>query len=168
MRYFAPDDDSWSEVSDAPPPPSLQFDPEAPSVLIVGPDETAVELSGASVDPDADTIHSLTVVDPSAFTAEPLCAVYVQDQTLDVEDRRSPEAPAAHADALPPLRSALNEILIPVYVDDAVTEATEALDGWVVLQTVQYDDGPDAPPTYVRVAVFAEGTLQMEAEHGTL
>ena len=168
MRYFVPDDDSWSEVSDAPPPPFLQLDPEAPSVSIVGPDETAVELSGAPVDPDADTIHTLTVVDPSALTAEPLCAVYAQGQTLDLEDRRSPHAPTAHADALDRLRSALAEILIPVYVDDAVTEATESLDGWVVLQTVQHDDGPDAPPTYVRVALFEEGTLQMEAEHGAL
>lgn len=164
MRYFVPDDDSWSEVSDAPPPPSLQFDPEAPSVSIVGPDETAVELSGAPVDPDADTIHTLTVVDPSAPTAEPLCAVYVQGQTLDLEDQRSPNAP----DALDHLRSALDEILIPVYVDDGVTEATDAIDGWVVLQTVQHDDGPDAPPTYVRVALFEKGALQMEAEHGAL
>jgi hypothetical protein len=38
----------------------------------------------------------------------------------------------------------------------------------VILQTVQHDDGPDAPPTYVRVALFEEGTLQMEAEHGAL
>jgi len=168
MRYFAPTDESWHEVSHAPDPPYLQFEPEAPSISIVGSDDTTAALAGAPVDPDADTIHTLTVVDPSSLTAEPLCAVYVQGQTLDLEDRRSPGAPAAHADALDQLRSALDEILIPVYVDDAITEATDAIDGWVVLQTVRHDDGPEAPPSYVRVALFEEGTLQLEAEHGAL
>jgi len=168
MRHFAPADASWSEVSAPPDPPYLQFDPEAPAVSIVGSNDTAAELAGAPVDPNADTIHTLTVVNPSSLAVEPLCGVYVQGQTLDLEDRRSPEGPAAHADALDHLRSALDEILIPVYIDDAITEATDTLDGWIVLQTVRHDDGPDAPPTYVRVGLFEQGTLQLEAEHGTL
>ena len=167
MRYFAPADDSWSEVPSAPSPPYLRLDPEAPAVSFVGPQEAVAELSAAPVDPDADTIHTLSVVDPS-FIPQPLCAVYVQGQTLDLEDRRSTDAPDAYADALDHLRSALDEILIPVYIDDAITETTETLDGWIVLQTVQYDAPPPAAPTYLRVALFEQGALRMEAEHGAL
>jgi len=168
MRYFAPATTSWNELSDAPDPPYLQFRPETSSVSIVGTDNAEVTLSGAPVDPDADTIHTLTVVGPSSFSAHSLCAVYVQGQTLDLEDRRPPEGPSTHADALNHLRSALDEILIPVYIDDAITEATDALEGWVVVHTVQHDEGPSAPPTYLRVALFERGELQMEAEEGAL
>jgi len=168
MRYFAPETDSWSEVSDVPSPPYLQFRPQDASASIVGADDASVEVSGAPVDPDADTIHTLTVVNPSSYSVQSLCAVYVQGQTLDLEDRRSPEGPSAHADALNHFRSALDEILIPVYVDDAVMEATESLEGWVVLHTVRHGEGASSPPTYLRVALFEDGELRMEAEEGAL
>ncbi|MEF8817091.1 MAG: hypothetical protein V5A58_09895, partial [Salinibacter sp.] len=86
----------------------------------------------------------------------------------DVEDRRTTDAPPSHAEALRQLRSALDEILIPVYIDDAIEEISEGGDGLFVLHTVQHGDGRDAPPTYFRVAIFRDGNLVLETEHGSL
>jgi hypothetical protein len=66
------------------------------------------------------------------------------------------------------LRSALDEILIPVYIDDAIEEMSETVDGLLVIHTVQHDDGRDAPHTYFRTAVFQDGDLLLEAEDGAL
>jgi len=169
MRYFAPRNGTWNET-DAPPdaPPYIQVDEGAATVDFVGAPDDPVRLAGAPVDPDADTIHTVMAVDASLDQGYPLCAVYVRGQSLDVEDRRPAGAPPAHANAVDQLRSALDEILIPVYIDDALEEMSEGLDGLATLHTAQYDDGPEAAPTYFRVSVVDDGSLLLEAEHGSL
>ena len=171
MPYFVPQDGDWTETEtspEAPPPPFVEIDPDAPSVHFVGPDDESYRLTGAPVDPSADTIHTVAAIDSTLAHGHPLSAVYVRDRTLDVEDRRPPDAPAAHADAVDRLRSALDEILIPVYIDDAVMETGESLNGLLALHTVQYDDGADAACTYFRTSLFDGEELLLEMERGAL
>ncbi|WP_263808057.1 hypothetical protein [Salinibacter sp.] len=168
MSYYVPHQDAWTEASSPPEPPYLDVDAETATLHFVGGPDASVDVTGAPVDPSADTIHTVTVVDPSLRVGAPLCALYVRGTTLDVEDRRAPDAPPAQADALDQLRSALDEILVPVYIDDALEEIGDTLDGLLVLHTVQHDDGRAAPPTYVRVAIIQDGDLVLETEHGAL
>lgn len=168
MRYYTPKNGSWTETKTTPDaPPHIEVDPDAPATRFVGPDGS-YRLSGAPVDPSADTIHTIAVIAPDLSHGHSLSAVYVRDRALDVEDRRPPDAPAAHADAVDRLRSALDEILIPVYIDDAVVEAGENLDGLLALHTVQHDDGAEAPYTYFRTSVFDGDELLLEVERGAL
>jgi hypothetical protein len=169
MLYFVPQNGDWTETETSPgAPPYVEVDPDASSVRFVGLHDESYRLTGAPVDPSADTIHTVAAIDSTLAHGHPLSAVYVRDRTLDVEDRRPPDAPAAHADAVDRLRSALDEILIPVYIDDAVMEAGEPLDGLLALHTVQYDDGADAPCTYFRTSLFGGEELLLEVERGTL
>ncbi|WP_263840418.1 hypothetical protein [Salinibacter sp.] len=168
MSYYVSQNEQWTETSSLPNPPYLDVDAEAAALDFVGGPDASVEVTGAPVDPAADTVHTVATVDPSLRKGSPLGALYVRDTDLDVEDRRAPDAPPAHADALDQLRSALDEIMIPVYIDDAIEELGEPLDGLLVLHTVQHDDGRDAPPTYFRAAIFEDGNLVLETEHGTL
>lgn len=168
MSYYVPQNEEWTKTSSPPDPPCLNVEAETATLHFVGDSDSSVEVTGAPVDPAADTIHTVTVVAPSLRAGAPLCALYVRGTDLDVEDRRAPDAPPAHADALEQLRSALDEILVPVYIDDALEEIGDAIDGLLVLHTVQHDDGRDAPPTYFRVAIFEAGNLVLETEHGTL
>ncbi|WP_263788632.1 hypothetical protein [Salinibacter grassmerensis] len=168
MPHYVPQADEWAEASSPPNPPYLTVDPETATLRFVGGPEAAVPVPGAPVDPAAGTVHTVVTVDPSLRTSAPLCALYVREDNIDVEDRRSPDAPQAHADALDQLRSALDEILIPVYIDDAIEELDNTVDGLLVLHTVQHDDGRDAPPTYFRAALFRDGHLVLETEHGAL
>lgn len=169
MRYFSIHDAPWTETESPPDaPPYLQVDAETATVELIGGDDSPIRLTGAPVDPDADTIHTVMAVDASLAQSYPLCAVYVRGQLLDIEDRRPADAPPAHADAVAQLRSALDEILIPVYIDDAIEEVSTGLDGLMLLHTAQYDDGPDAPPTYFRISAVEDEQLLLEAEHGSL
>ncbi|MFP4227699.1 MAG: hypothetical protein ACLFTE_02600 [Salinivenus sp.] len=168
MPYIRPHADDWVEVDSSPnEAPYIEISEAPPEVHIIGASDT-YSLSGAPVDPSADTIHTLAVVNPDTGRGSPLCAVYVQDRTLDVEDRRPPDSPPAHADAVDRLRSALDEILIPVYIDDALHKVSQGLDDALLLHTVQYDDGPEAAPTYFRVSAVQKDTLQFELERGAL
>jgi hypothetical protein len=62
----------------------------------------------------------------------------------------------------------MDEILIPVYIDDAIEELSGSLDGLVGLHTAQYADPPQASCTYFRTSVFKNETLLLEAERGSL
>jgi hypothetical protein len=168
MRYYVPQDPSWTEASSPPDPPYLTVDAEAATLQFMGGPDASVRVAGAPVDPSADTIHTVSSVAPSFREGAPLCAIYVRGQDLDVEDRRSSDAPSSYADAVERLRSALEEILIPVYIDDAIEEMSETVDGLLVIHTVQHDDGRDASHTYFRTAVFQDGELLLETEDGTL
>jgi len=168
MSYHALRDGNWTEMSSAPDPPYIEVDQETATLHFVNGSDSSVHFTGAPVDPDADTIHTVMRVDPSLRECAPLCAIYVQGTNLDLEDRRSTDAPSSHADALDQLRSALDEIMIPVYIDDAIEEISETLDGLIALHTVQHDDGRDAPSTYFRTSVFQDGELLFEQESGTL
>lgn len=168
MSYYIPQEGSWRDVSSPPDPPYLNVDTAAATLHFVGGPDASVQISGAPVDPAADTIHTVTSVASSFREGAPLCAVYVRDRTLDVEDRRGADSRSSHAEGVAQLRSALDEILIPVYIDDAIEEVSETVDGPVVIHTVQHENGRDAPPTYFRTAAFQDGELLLETEHGTL
>lgn len=168
MHYFRLHPETWTEADSAPDDaPYVEIDEEAPAVRFVSPSGDAYRLSGAPVDPSADTIHTVALVTPNAGQGAPLCAIYVHDRTLDLEDRRGPDAPPAHADAVDQLRSALDDILIPVYIDDALEEVSDGMEGVLALHTVQYADTTGAP-SYFRTAAVRDGALRMEAEWGEL
>lgn len=168
MPYIRPHPTDWSDVN-APPgePPYLEISETPPEIHVIGTSDT-YQLSGAPVDPSADTIHTVAVVDPHTGRGAPLCAIYVQDRALDLEDRRPSDAPSVHANAVDRLRSALDEILIPVYIDDALQESSQGLEDAVLLHTVQYDAGPDAAATYFRMSAMQDETLRYEWERGSL
>ena len=168
MSYYVPRDGDWTESSSPPDPPYVEVDDETASLHFFSDPDASVQFPGAPVDPDADTIHTVMRIAPSLREGAALCAIYVRGTDLDLEDRRSPDAPSSHADALDQLRSALDEIMIPVYIDDAIEEISETLDGLIALHTVQHDDGRDAPSTYFRTSVFQDGELLFEQESGTL
>jgi len=168
MSHYAPGDGNWKEYTSLPAPPYLEVDDKTATLRFVSGPDASVEFTGAPVDPDADTIHTVMWADPSLREGAPLCAIYVRGTDLDLEDRRTTDAPSSHANALDQLRSALNEIMIPVYIDDAIEEMSETVDGLLALHTVQHDDGRDAPFTYFRTAVFQNGELLLEEEFGTL
>ena len=168
MNYFVPRGGDWTTVSSPSDPPYIEVDEETATLRFISGAEASVPFTGAPVDPDADTIHTVMRIDPSLREGASLCAIYVRGTDLDLEDRRSPDAPSSHADALDQLRSALDEIMIPVYIDDAIEEISETLDGLIALHTVQHDDGRDAPSTYFRTSVFQDGELLFEQESGTL
>jgi hypothetical protein len=168
MQYFHSQTTGWTATESLPDDaPYVEIDETAPTVRFVGPSGDEYRLTGAPVDPSADTIHTVALVDLEQGQGTPLCAIYVRDRTLDLEDRRSPDAPPSQADVLDQLRSALDDILIPVYIDDALEEMSEGVDKAVAIHTVQYDDTPDAP-SYVRTAVVRDGELLLEAEWGEL
>lgn len=168
MQYFTFDSTEWAASSTAPAdPPYVEIDEDAPAVRFVGGSGQAYRLSGAPVDPSADTIHTIAEVAPNEGRGSPLCAIYVHDRTLDLEDRRAPDAPPAQADMLDQLRSALDEILIPVYIDDALEEVSEGREAVLALHTVQYTESAHTP-SYFRAAAVRNGDLLMEAEWGAL
>lgn len=169
MSHYVQHEGDWMEASsESPDPPYIGVDDDTATVHFVGAPNEPVSVSGAPVDPDADTIHTVMSVDSSLRHGSSLCAVYVRGRDLDLEDRRSPTAPPSLADAVSQMRSALDEILIPVYIDDAIEEISETIDGLVALHTVQHDDGREAPYTYFRTSIFQEGTLLLEEEHGSI
>lgn len=168
MSYYVLRNGDWTEISSAPDPPYVEVDEEAATLHFFSSPDASVQFTGAPVDPDADTIHTVMRITPSFREGAALCAIYVRGTDLDLEDRRSTDAPSSHAKALDQLRSALDEIMIPVYIDDAIEDISETVDGFVALHTVQHDNGRDAPHTYFRTAIFQDGGLLLEEESGTL
>ena len=168
MSYYVPRDGDWTESSSAPDPPYVEVDDETATLHFISDPDASVQFPGAPVDPNADTIHTVTRIAPSLREGGALCAIYVRGTDLDLEDRRSTDAPSSHANALDHLRSALDEIMVPVYIDDAIEEMSEAVDGLIAIHTVQHDNGRDASHTYFRTAVFQDGELLLEEEFGTL
>ena len=172
MTYFVPHDGDWIEVADAPDaPPYIEIDDSgdpAPTVRIVSSPDASYTVSGALPQADPDTIHTVAIVDPATGTGRQLAAVYTHDSEITVEDLRSPDTNVRYDDGLlDGFRADLDEILIPVYIDDAIDSLSEEVDGLVVLHTAQYD-APDGGCSYFRTSVFEDGALQLEAEQGSL
>jgi hypothetical protein len=169
MSYYTPRDGDWTRRSDPPADaPYIEVDETAPTVRFVGGPESSVELSGAPARSDAETVHTLMIVASDLTDGTTLCALRAEDNDLTVEDRRPPDARTRFADAFEQLQAAMDEILIPVYIDDAIEELSETVDGLVALHTAQYADPPQASCSYFRTSVFEDGTLLLEAERGSL
>lgn len=168
MTYYTPDEDTWSVVSEAPAnPPYLEIDGESPVLRFVGPSDV-FQLEGAPARSADETVHTIALLDPSLDTGMVLCALRAEGQDLTVEDRRPPEARDRHAEAFEQLQSALDEILVPVYIDDALEEISESVDQFVALHTAQYASPPRDDNTYFRTSLVQDGKLLLEEERGAL
>lgn len=168
MRYYVPGNDDWTFVPEPPAdPPYFVVDEEAPAVQFVQ-SSNSFFVEGAPARANDETVHTVALVDPSAANGLVLCALRAVGEDLTVEDRRPADARTQHADPFQQLQSALDEILIPVYIDDAVEEISESVTELVVLHTAQYDDPPNGSASYFRTSVFRDGSLLLEAERGSM
>lgn len=168
MPYYVPDDDAWREVSDPPPDaPYLDIDDNAPSLRFAK-NGDSFQLTGAPARTPDETVHTLAILEASLSTGLELCALRAEGQDLTVEDRRPPGARTRYADAFEQLQSALDEILVPVYIDDALEEVSESIDGLVVVHTAQYEAPPADGCTYFRTSAFQSGNHLFETERGAL
>jgi hypothetical protein len=169
MRYYTPRDGDWTVHSDPPADtPYIEVDETARTVRFIGAPDSSVELSGAPARSATETVHTVMIVTPDLTDGTTLCALRAEDNDLTVEDRRPPDARTRFADAFEQLQAAMDEILIPVYIDDAIEELSETVDGLVALHTAQYADPPAASCSYFRSSVFEDETLLLEAEQGSL
>lgn len=168
MTYYIPDDESWTEAAESPADsPHLAIDPEAPALQFVG-RSASFRVDGAPARTADETVHTVALLGPSLDTGMVLCALRAEGQDLTVEDRRPPEARGRHAEAFDQLQSALDEILVPVYIDDALEEISESVDPFVALHTAQYASPPRDDNTYFRTSLFQDGVLLLEEERGAL
>jgi hypothetical protein len=169
MRHYVLHDGTWTEAaSDAVDPPHVEITEDPPTLHFVGETNASFQLPGAPARSDTETVHTVAIVDPSLTDGITLCALRAERDDLTVEDRRPDHARTRYGDAFEQLQSALDEILIPVYIDDAIEEVSESVEGLVALHTAQYADPPAASCGYFRTSVFRDGTLLLEAEYGSL
>jgi len=169
MSRYVPQNDGWTEAtSDTADPPYIEVTDAPPEVHFAGGPSTSFQLVGAPAHSDTETVHTVAIVDASLSDGTTLCALRAEGDDLTVEDRRPADARTQHADALERLQSALDEILIPVYIDDAIEEVSTSVDGLVALHTARYASPPAEVCSYFRTSVFQEDTLLVEAEHGSL
>ncbi|PSQ97196.1 MAG: hypothetical protein BRD55_02620 [Bacteroidetes bacterium SW_9_63_38] len=167
MPWYNPHDD-WQET-DAPTGPGLDVQINAPNrderpVVRFQTDSDPFLLTGTEPRPETDTIHTVARIDPGTGTGTLLFVVHADGQNLVFEER----APDAVNDAVyDHVRSALNEIMVPVYIDDVIDELSEKVSGLAVLHTAQYD-GTGPTWTYFRTSVFDDGTLLLEDEYGEM
>jgi hypothetical protein len=165
MTWYTDTDDAWTT---APTPAadrlSIRVAPDTPPLLqFRAPSADDVLITGTDPRPSADTTHTVVRYDPSAAAGTPLFTVHADGQDLVFEEDAPAEA--IDADVYDHARSALTEIMIPVYIDDVVSDISERLSGLVAVHTTQYA-GDEW--TYFRAAVFENGTLLLEDEHGEL
>ncbi len=169
MSYYVADDSTWSPVSGPPSPPYIHVRKETPEVAFVGGSDASVLLDGATPQPGADTTHTVATIDADLRSGSVLCALHVEENRIEVDDRRASDGRAQCGDdTFEHFRAALDEILIPVYLDDAVETLSNGVDGLVAIHTAQYDDRVDRTCTYFRTSVFENETLLLEEERGAL
>ena len=172
MPWYQKQDDTWPEQS-TPVKDGLGIHVQAdapdarPSVRVLNDTEERLHLTGADPRPDTDTTHTVAWVPPES-TGACLFAVHAQGTDLIFEDLRSPDGPNAPDSALDHVQSALNEIMIPVYIDDVVSDLSERLPGLLVLHTAQYKSEAGRTWTYFRTSVFEDEDLAFEVERGEL
>ena len=173
MPTYARQDGRFTEVP-SPPDDALSIEvrpPEgetAPEVRVLSGGAEVFRLAGAAPRPDTDTTHTVAHVDPEAPAGTPLFAVHAAENDLIFEEQAATWPDGVDADDLDHVRSALNEILIPVYIDDVVSDLSERAPGLFVLHTVQVEGDRPPPWTYFRTAVFTDGDLAIEDEWGAL
>jgi hypothetical protein len=172
MPWYVQRDEAWTET-DAPDSDTRSVQVQAedastpPVVRVLDGGDERLHLTGAAPRPDTDTTHTVAWVPPDA-TGTLLFAVHAQGTDLIFEDLRSTDGPDAPDSALDHVQSALNEIMIPVYIDDVISDLSERLSGLLVLHTAQYDGGAEGPWTYFRSSVFEDEDLAVEVERGEL
>jgi len=127
----------------------------------------SLHVSGADPRPDTETTHTVGWVPPDGSSGL-LFAVHARGNDLIFEDLRSDPSADDSGAALEQVQSSLNEILIPVYIDDVIRDLSERLKGLVLLHTAQYAPDPTSHWTYFRAAGFEHGELVIEVERGEL
>jgi hypothetical protein len=105
---------------------------------------------------------------PPESTGTLLFAVHALGTDLIFEDLRPSDGPEMPETALDQVQSALNEIMIPVYIDDVISDLSERLPGLLVLHTAQYSSEAGGPWSYFRTSVFENEALAFEVERGEL
>lgn len=171
MTWFVHESNAWSETS-GPVDQGLSVQIEAqeegkrPRIRTLHDGAESLHLSGADPRPDTDTTHTVARIGPDG-AAKLLFAVHAQDSDLIFEDLR-PEGDDEFDRAFDQVQSSLNEILIPVYIDDVIGDLSENLSGLVLLHTAQYASSSASSWTYFRAAGFDGGDLVIEVEHGEL
>lgn len=173
MSTYAQQDGRFAEVP-SPPDDVLSIQVQAPEdgrepeVRVLSGGTEVFLLSGAPPRPDTDTTHTVAHLDPERRRGTVLFAVHAADNDLLFEEQADEGPDDVTADDLDHVRSALNEILIPVYIDDVVSDLSERAPGLFVLHTVQVEDDQSPPWTYFRTSVFTDGDLAIEDEWGAL
>ncbi len=123
--------------------------------------------TGRNPRPATDTTHTVALVDVDAETGSPVFSIHADGKDLTFEDCRTESTAAISDAALDHVQSALNEILIPVYIDDVVSDFSEEVSTWVALHTLQYEADGDSW-SYFRTSLFDDGALQLEDEYGEI
>ena len=141
--------------------------PETPGVSVVVDGEEVFALTNRALPSGGETLHTVAGVDGETGAGTMLFTFRAEGSSHVVDDLRPDDVPAAYGDdVLQSVRDDLDEILIPVYIDDAIESLSEDVPGLVVLHTAQFD--PDAECTYFRTSVFSDGDLLLEEEAGAL
>lgn len=164
MPWYA-DATNWT-ATDSPPEDGLAVQVESPPedrpFLRVQTSADTVLLSGTDPRPDTDTTHTVAHVTPDTGDGVVLFTVHASGQNLIFEEASDAEV---NDDLYDHVRSALNEIMIPVYIDDVVEDVSEKQSGLIILHTAQYDA---ESWTYFRTSLFTDGTLLLEDEYGEM
>lgn len=177
MSWYTKEKDSWTEQSpslDTPPSDGglsiqVQADDKAvrPRIRVLKAGDERLHLTGVDPRPSTDTTHTAAWI-PSDSPGALLFAVHTQGNDLIFEDLRASDAAHVPDSAVDQVQSSLNEIMIPVYIDDVISDLSESVSGLVVLHTAQYESATTDAWTYFRTSVFENGELALEAERGSM
>ncbi len=173
MSTYARQDGRFAEVP-SPPDDTLSIqvqvpqDGREPEVRVLSGGAEVLLLSGVPPRPDTDTTHTVAHVDSEGRRGSVLFAVHAADNDLLFEAQTEEWPGSVDSSDIDHVQSALNEILIPVYIDDVVSDLSDRAPGLFVLHTVQVEGDQPPPWTYFRTSVFTDGDLALEEEWGAL
>lgn len=173
MAWYVKEDNSWERH---PSPPTAEHcihvrteETRPPEVRFLEDRQEFFHLTGTEPRPASETTHTIASIDFARTDGSLLFAVHTADSHLTFEELRSDRAENAYSDdAFDQAQSLLSEILLPVYIDDVVSDLSEGQFGLVALHTVQYDSDENTSWTYFRASTFSDGELVFEEEHGEL
>ena len=170
MAFYTPEAGAWTRVQSRPDGTYIHVPDDllnAPALVLFEGDTAVFTLENASPSPDAETVHTVAALDADAMHGTLLCVYVVEEGDASLVDLRSAASTTDTDDLVAGIEEALDDILLPVYIDDAVQEGTEDADSLIGLLTVQ-PGGSEPPYSYARVAVFRSGELLLEEEAGSL
>lgn len=173
MAWYTKENDAWTDAS-GPTDGAISIQVRAsdrnmaPAVRFLQGSTPFFHLTGTDPRSNTDTTHTIARIDPDSAAGALVCAVHADANDLLFEDLRPAEEVDTSDSAVDHVQSALNEILVPVYIDDVVSDLSERVSGLTVVHTVQYDPKTDGEWSYFRTSVFRNGDLALEDEFGSL
>lgn len=172
MTWFSRVDGTWTETgSPADDGPSIQVRASEtdlwPELRFRTEGRTFFDVSGVERRPNTDTTHTVALVDPESMSAEVAFAVHGSGNDLVFEDCRDPDDSVVSDEMMESAQSALHEILVPVYIDDVVSDLSKRGSGLAVVHTIQADER-ESDWSYFRTSIFRDGELILEEEKGAL